>query len=222
MSTTAGHRRWDTSLPRRLSGGAALDRPPPAHCGHAVAGEGNRGRMTYHRACGWRRCRCSRATGRPGTTGAGARPELNALPQFITEIAESLHPLHSRSLAARGRAAARRQSRMARFDRRAAEDHRSADRSHGTRRERGGRLRRGDSVDAGLRGSPGKPRARAGAPERIGRAWDELMKRLGYTQYVAQGGDWGAFVVDQMGLQAPEGKYAFPAAFATEKAEQRH
>ena len=31
------------------------------------------------------------------------------------------------------------------------------------------------------------------------------MTRLGYTRYVAQGGDWGAFVVDQMGLQAPAG-----------------
>jgi pimeloyl-ACP methyl ester carboxylesterase len=35
-----------------------------------------------------------------------------------------------------------------------------------------------------------------------------LMKRLGYKRYVAQGGDWGAFVVDQMGLQAPEGLLA--------------
>ena len=34
------------------------------------------------------------------------------------------------------------------------------------------------------------------------------MKRLGYTRYVAQGGDWGAFVVDQMGLQTPEGLLA--------------
>jgi pimeloyl-ACP methyl ester carboxylesterase len=34
------------------------------------------------------------------------------------------------------------------------------------------------------------------------------MQRLGYTRYVAQGGDWGAFVVDQMGLQAPEGLLA--------------
>jgi pimeloyl-ACP methyl ester carboxylesterase len=42
-------------------------------------------------------------------------------------------------------------------------------------------------------------------PERIARAWDVLMKRLGYTQYVAQGGDWGAIVTDQMGVQAPEG-----------------
>jgi pimeloyl-ACP methyl ester carboxylesterase len=36
-------------------------------------------------------------------------------------------------------------------------------------------------------------------------AWAELMKRLGYTRYVAQGGDWGAFVVDYMGVQAPSG-----------------
>ena len=37
----------------------------------------------------------------------------------------------------------------------------------------------------------------------MARAWDVLMKRLGYKRYVAQGGDWGAFVVDQMGVQAP-------------------
>src|SRR5206468_303097 len=36
----------------------------------------------------------------------------------------------------------------------------------------------------------------------------ELMGRLGYTRHVAQGGDWGAFVVDQMGLQAPQGLLA--------------
>jgi pimeloyl-ACP methyl ester carboxylesterase len=54
-------------------------------------------------------------------------------------------------------------------------------------------------------GFSGKPSDTGWGPERMGRAWDELMKRLGYTRYVAQGGDWGAFVVDQMGLQAPEG-----------------
>jgi len=42
-------------------------------------------------------------------------------------------------------------------------------------------------------------------PERIARAWDVLMKRLGYTRYVAQGGDWGAVVVQAMGRQAPAG-----------------
>jgi len=57
-------------------------------------------------------------------------------------------------------------------------------------------------------GFSGKPTSTGWGPERMGRAWAELMKRLGYTRYVAQGGDWGAFVVDQMGLQAPEGLLA--------------
>jgi pimeloyl-ACP methyl ester carboxylesterase len=42
-------------------------------------------------------------------------------------------------------------------------------------------------------------------PGRIARAWAELMRRLGYTRYVAQGGDQGAAVTDAMGGQAPEG-----------------
>ncbi|MER8898372.1 epoxide hydrolase family protein [Mesorhizobium sp. M0676] len=54
-------------------------------------------------------------------------------------------------------------------------------------------------------GFSGKPTTTGWGPERMGRAWAELMKRLGYSRYVAQGGDWGAFVVDQMGLQAPTG-----------------
>jgi pimeloyl-ACP methyl ester carboxylesterase len=54
-------------------------------------------------------------------------------------------------------------------------------------------------------GFSGKPTSTGWGPERMGRAWHELMQRLGYTRYVAQGGDWGAFVVDQMGLQAPPG-----------------
>jgi pimeloyl-ACP methyl ester carboxylesterase len=57
-------------------------------------------------------------------------------------------------------------------------------------------------------GFSGKPTSPGWGPERMGRAWAELMKRLGYTEYVAQGGDWGAFVVDQMGLQAPTGLLA--------------
>jgi pimeloyl-ACP methyl ester carboxylesterase len=57
-------------------------------------------------------------------------------------------------------------------------------------------------------GFSGKPTGTGWGPERMGRAWAELMTRLGYTRYVAQGGDWGAFVVDQMGLQAPEGLLA--------------
>jgi pimeloyl-ACP methyl ester carboxylesterase len=57
-------------------------------------------------------------------------------------------------------------------------------------------------------GFSGKPTSPGWGPERMGRAWAELMQRLGYSSYVAQGGDWGAFVVDQMGLQAPEGLLA--------------
>jgi pimeloyl-ACP methyl ester carboxylesterase len=57
-------------------------------------------------------------------------------------------------------------------------------------------------------GFSGKPTGTGWGPERMGRAWAELMERLGYTRYVAQGGDWGAFVVDQMGLQAPAGLLA--------------
>ncbi len=52
-------------------------------------------------------------------------------------------------------------------------------------------------------GFSGKPTDTGWGPERIGRAWAELMKRLGYTHFVAQGGDWGALVTDLMGAQAP-------------------
>jgi pimeloyl-ACP methyl ester carboxylesterase len=57
-------------------------------------------------------------------------------------------------------------------------------------------------------GFSGKPTTTGWGPEHMGRAWAELMTRLGYARYVAQGGDWGAFVVDQMGLQAPAGLLA--------------
>jgi pimeloyl-ACP methyl ester carboxylesterase len=51
-------------------------------------------------------------------------------------------------------------------------------------------------------GFSGKPTATGWGPERIARAWVVLMKRLGYTKFVAQGGDWGAVIVDLMGVQA--------------------
>ena len=52
-------------------------------------------------------------------------------------------------------------------------------------------------------GFSGKPTTTGWDPARIARAWVVLMKRLGYTRFVAQGGDWGAVVVDMMGVQAP-------------------
>jgi pimeloyl-ACP methyl ester carboxylesterase len=54
-------------------------------------------------------------------------------------------------------------------------------------------------------GFSGKPTETGWGPERMARGWDVLMKRLGYTSYVAQGGDWGSVVVDYMGVQAPKG-----------------
>ena len=52
-------------------------------------------------------------------------------------------------------------------------------------------------------GFSGKPTTTGWGPERIARAWVALMKRLGYTQFVAQGGDWGAVITDLLGAQAP-------------------
>lgn len=52
-------------------------------------------------------------------------------------------------------------------------------------------------------GFSGKPTGTGWDPVRIARAWVELMKRLGYTKFVAQGGDWGAIVTDQIGVLAP-------------------
>jgi pimeloyl-ACP methyl ester carboxylesterase len=71
----------------------------------------------------------------------------------------------------------------------------------------------GDAFDVVVPSMPGygfsgNPTSTGWGPERMGRAWAELMQRLGYRRYVAQGGDWGAFVVDQMGLQAPAGLLA--------------
>jgi pimeloyl-ACP methyl ester carboxylesterase len=70
-----------------------------------------------------------------------------------------------------------------------------------------------DAFDVVIPSMPGygfsaRPTETGWGPEHIARAWAELMKRLGYTRYVAQGGDWGAFVVDQMGLQKPAGLLA--------------
>jgi pimeloyl-ACP methyl ester carboxylesterase len=72
----------------------------------------------------------------------------------------------------------------------------------------GGRAK--DAFDLVLPSLPGygfsaEPTEVGWEPGRIARAWAELMHRLGYTRYVAQGGDQGAAVTDAMGGQAPEG-----------------
>lgn len=54
-------------------------------------------------------------------------------------------------------------------------------------------------------GFSGKPAATGWDPQRVARAWATLMERLGYDRYVAQGGDWGNAVTEQMALQKPAG-----------------
>ena len=54
-------------------------------------------------------------------------------------------------------------------------------------------------------GFSGKPTATGWGPQRVARAWTALMKRLGYTRYIAQGGDWGNAITEQMALLAPPG-----------------
>jgi len=54
-------------------------------------------------------------------------------------------------------------------------------------------------------GFSGKPRGPGWNPDHIARAWAELMHRLGYKRYVAQGGDWGSVITDTMAHQTPAG-----------------
>ena len=54
-------------------------------------------------------------------------------------------------------------------------------------------------------GFSGRPTGTGWGPDHIAQAWAELMKRLGYPRYVAQGGDWGSPVTNSMGRQAPKG-----------------
>lgn len=57
-------------------------------------------------------------------------------------------------------------------------------------------------------GFSGKPLDTGWDPDRVGRAWHELMRRLGYTRYVSQGGDWGAIVSEAMARQKLDGLLA--------------
>src|SRR5438270_5257623 len=57
-------------------------------------------------------------------------------------------------------------------------------------------------------GFSGKPTAPGWTPVRIARAWTTLMQRLGYTRFVAQGGDWGNAISEVMALQQPPGLLA--------------
>jgi hypothetical protein len=131
-----------------------------------------------------------------------AEAKLNALPQFTTNIdGVNIHFIHVHS---------RHQNALPvivthgwGIRHRTTQDHRSADpTAHGGRAE--------DAFDVVIPSVPGygfsgKPTGTGWDPDHIARAWAELMKRLGYTRYVAQGGDWGTPISTAMARQAAAG-----------------
>ena len=72
------------------------------------------------------------------------------------------------------------------------------------RRRSGRRVPPRRTLDSRLRRSPGPTRDRGWDVSRVARAWDVLMRRIGYERYGAQGGDWGSAISRELGLVAPE------------------
>ena len=158
----------------------------------------------HRKACSSRRFRHSRAIGRQITTGARCEAKLNALPQFITEIdGLDIHFIHVRSkhenalplIVTHGwPGSIIEQMKII--------DPLTNPTAHG-----------GSASDAfhlvipsipGY-GYSGKPTTTGWDPAHIARAWVVLMKRLGYTKFVAQGGDWGAVITELMGRAGASG-----------------
>ena len=156
------------------------------------------------RACSWPGCRSWSATGAAATTGARRKRSSMRLPQFTTNIdGVDIHFIHVRS---------RHTNALPLII------------THGwpgsvieqlkiigpltDPTAYGGRAE--DAFDVVIPSMPGygfsgKPTGTGWDPDRIAQAWAELMKRLGYTRYVAQGGDWGSPVCNSMARQAPKG-----------------
>ena len=153
------------------------------------------------RESSWRRCRHSCAIGREYDLGRFAR-RLNALPQFMTEIdGLDIHFIHVKSphenalppIITHGWPGSV-------IEMLGVVGPLSDPTAHGGNAE--------DAFDVVVPSMPGygfsgKPTATGWGPIHIARAWTVLMKRLGYTRFVAQGGDWGAQITDEMGVQAP-------------------
>jgi pimeloyl-ACP methyl ester carboxylesterase len=133
-----------------------------------------------------------------------AEAKLNALPQFITTIdgldiqfvhVRSRHPNAMPLIITHGWPGSI-------FELLKVIDPLTNPTAHGGRAE--------DAFDVVLPSMPGygfsgKPKTTGWDPDHIARAWDVLMKRLGYKHYVSQGGDWGSVIADAMGRQAPDG-----------------
>ena len=130
--------------------------------------------------------------------------ELNALPQFITEIdGLDIHFFHVRSPHANALPLIMTHGWPGSFLEFVKVIGPLSDpESHGARAE--------DAFDLVVPSMPGfgfsaRPQVTGWNPDRIAGAWVELMRRVGYGRYVSQGGDWGAVVADVMGRQAPGG-----------------
>src|ERR1700756_5301932 len=153
------------------------------------------------KACSSRRFRNSHAIGGTDYDWRKCQAKLNALPQFITEIdALEIHFIHVRSkhdnamplIVTHGwSGSVIEQLKIV--------DPLTNPTAHGASAA--------DAFDLVIPSMPsygfsGKPTTTGWGPDHIARAWIVLMKRLGYARFVAQGGDWGAVVVDMMGLKA--------------------
>ena len=133
-----------------------------------------------------------------------AEAKLNALPQFTTSIdGVDLHFIHVRSRHKNARALLIAHGWPGSvFEQMKLIDPLTDPTRHGGRAE--------DAFDVVIPSLPGfgfssRPTVAGWGLERMGRAFDVLMKRLGYRRYVAQGGDWGAGIVEAMARQAPAG-----------------
>ena len=177
------------------------DRIAQAHQGDASGPNGKRSQM-HRKACSSRRLRRSRAIGRQSTTGARSRRRLKPCRKFITEIdGLDIHFIHVRSkhenalplIVTHGwPGSIIEQLKII--------DPLTNPTAHGGSAS--------DAFDMVIPSMPGygfsgKPTTTGWDPAHIARAWVVLMKRLGYTKFVAQGGDWGAVITELMGVQAP-------------------
>ena len=129
---------------------------------------------------------------------------INHLPQFITRIdGVDIHFIHVRSRHADALPVILTHGWPGSFlEFLGAIDPLTNPTAHGGRAE--------DAFDVVIPSIPGygfssRPDTTGWGPERVGRAWDELMRRLGYHHYVSQGGDHGSVISDAMGRQPPPG-----------------
>ena len=191
--------------------------PAPAH--HALArGRARRRLVAGHPA----RLRAGRVRvlGREVRL-ARARAQAQRAPAVPHEHRRARHPLLSRALAARGRAADRDHARLAGLGGGVPEGDRAARRSRP--RTAAAPPTRSTSCVPSLPGYgfSDKPTAKGTGVERIADLWSALMVRLGYPRYVAQGGDWGAIVTTQIGDPRHDALRGHPPEHADRRARPR-